>query len=319
MNGQTKSEKYISILEATKYCDYSQEYLSLRARQGKLMAKKNGRNWVTKKEWVQKYIEKNSQYNSTEKKLLIDQGPVFDFQNNNDKTAEKLNSVSRQNREVRPYQINGVAESVKSPVGIKVSQGKLTKSPEDIWTEENEDIQPPPPTEGLLIGDLRFSFNAALVLTLIFAGFFYGQNQIKSNYINLSSSISQFQVEDYTLKIPIKTVSKNLFSTFDNNIGLATANTKNIFTASKSLFRDYKEWVVENSISIIRNSSAFYYSIDSSLDKNISKMSEQIFGFFTAGQNINGITIYDEETGEPYCIKIKGGQIVAEENICKIQ
>jgi len=40
---------YISLREAANYCDYSQEYLSLRARQGKLKALKFGRNWVTKK------------------------------------------------------------------------------------------------------------------------------------------------------------------------------------------------------------------------------------------------------------------------------
>ncbi|MCK4355316.1 hypothetical protein KAW43_03180 [Candidatus Parcubacteria bacterium] len=49
-------EGYISLTEATKYCDYTQEYLSLRARQGKLKAVKFGRNWVTKKEWVQEYF-----------------------------------------------------------------------------------------------------------------------------------------------------------------------------------------------------------------------------------------------------------------------
>lgn len=47
---------YISLQEATKYCDYSQEYLSLRARRGKLRAVKNGRNWVTTKEWLENYI-----------------------------------------------------------------------------------------------------------------------------------------------------------------------------------------------------------------------------------------------------------------------
>ncbi len=52
----SQEEEYISLTEATKYCDYTQEYLSLRARQGKLKAVKFGRNWVTKKEWVQEYF-----------------------------------------------------------------------------------------------------------------------------------------------------------------------------------------------------------------------------------------------------------------------
>jgi len=53
---------YISLQEATKYCDYSQEYLSLRARQGKLRALKFGRNWVTKKEWIEEYFKKTEEY-----------------------------------------------------------------------------------------------------------------------------------------------------------------------------------------------------------------------------------------------------------------
>ncbi len=48
--------QYISLQKATEYCDYSQEYLALRARQGKLKAAKIGRNWVTKKEWIEEYL-----------------------------------------------------------------------------------------------------------------------------------------------------------------------------------------------------------------------------------------------------------------------
>ncbi len=54
-----KKPNYISLQEATKYCNYSQEYLSLRARQGKLKAIKIGRNWVTTKKWVKEYFSKN--------------------------------------------------------------------------------------------------------------------------------------------------------------------------------------------------------------------------------------------------------------------
>ncbi|MBU1177260.1 NYN domain-containing protein, partial [Patescibacteria group bacterium] len=52
------SIQYISLKDASKLCSYSQDYLSLRARQGKLKAVKIGRNWMTTKEWVDKYIIK---------------------------------------------------------------------------------------------------------------------------------------------------------------------------------------------------------------------------------------------------------------------
>ncbi|MFH1030921.1 MAG: hypothetical protein V1770_06750, partial [bacterium] len=46
---------YISLADASRYSRYSQEYLSLRARHGKLKAVKNGRNWVTTMDWVKDY------------------------------------------------------------------------------------------------------------------------------------------------------------------------------------------------------------------------------------------------------------------------
>lgn len=47
---------YISLNEATKYCDYSMEYLSLLARRGKLPAVKLNRNWMTTREAVEDYM-----------------------------------------------------------------------------------------------------------------------------------------------------------------------------------------------------------------------------------------------------------------------
>lgn len=58
-----EEQTYISLNEAAKYCNYSQEYLSLRARQGKLKAIKFGRNWVTKKEWLKEYLGHAEEYN----------------------------------------------------------------------------------------------------------------------------------------------------------------------------------------------------------------------------------------------------------------
>ena len=60
MDNQIK--KYISLEEAKKYCKYSQEYLGLRARQGKLKAVKFGRNWLTTKEWLEEYLKHIEDY-----------------------------------------------------------------------------------------------------------------------------------------------------------------------------------------------------------------------------------------------------------------
>ncbi len=64
-------QNYMSLQEATEYCDYSQEYLSLRARQGKLKSVKFGRNWVTKKEWLDEYLQKVEEYNNFKVKQVL--------------------------------------------------------------------------------------------------------------------------------------------------------------------------------------------------------------------------------------------------------
>ncbi len=58
MQREIQKNKYISLQEAAQTCPYSQEYLSLRARQGKLRAIKIGRNWATTKLWLSEYIVK---------------------------------------------------------------------------------------------------------------------------------------------------------------------------------------------------------------------------------------------------------------------
>jgi len=55
-------EEYISLAKASEFSPYSQDYLSLRARQGKLKAVKLGRNWATKKEWVENYATSMGEY-----------------------------------------------------------------------------------------------------------------------------------------------------------------------------------------------------------------------------------------------------------------
>lgn len=49
-------EKYISFTEAAKICHYSAKYLNLLANKGLLEAHKEGRNWVTSKEAIARYM-----------------------------------------------------------------------------------------------------------------------------------------------------------------------------------------------------------------------------------------------------------------------
>lgn len=58
---QKPESKYLPIREIYKDTPYSQEYLSLLARRGKLEAVKFGRNWHTSKEAVEKYMKDHKQ------------------------------------------------------------------------------------------------------------------------------------------------------------------------------------------------------------------------------------------------------------------
>src|SRR3989344_2497422 len=51
-----KSEQFISLADASQNTPYSQEYLSLLARKGKIVSKKIGRNWYTTRLAVEEYI-----------------------------------------------------------------------------------------------------------------------------------------------------------------------------------------------------------------------------------------------------------------------
>jgi len=51
-------QNYISLSEAAKLTNYSQDYISLLCRQKKLKGTKIGRNWVTTKQWLEEYTEK---------------------------------------------------------------------------------------------------------------------------------------------------------------------------------------------------------------------------------------------------------------------
>lgn len=56
MDIKSDNKKYISLTEAAGGTPYSQEYLSLLARKGKLPSKKIGRNWYTTREDVREYV-----------------------------------------------------------------------------------------------------------------------------------------------------------------------------------------------------------------------------------------------------------------------
>ncbi|TRZ77813.1 hypothetical protein D4R87_01980, partial [bacterium] len=67
---KNKTREYISLAKAAELCEYSQDYLSLRARSKKLHAKKLGRNWFTTVEWLGEYLTVNGRSLIVEEKRI---------------------------------------------------------------------------------------------------------------------------------------------------------------------------------------------------------------------------------------------------------
>jgi len=132
--------KYISLQEATKYCTYSQDYLSLRARQEKLKAVKIGRNWVTTKEWVEEYLMEVDGYNN-------------------------------QLRKKRPIKIEVKFEEERTappPENLPVAEEPLS---EIVFPKVGEIALP---------SKIKFGLTLALALFLIIVGIAFGKESISS-------------------------------------------------------------------------------------------------------------------------------------------
>ena len=71
------NDNYISLKEASIYSSYSQGYLSFQAKQQKLKAKKFGRNWVTKKEWIDDFKNSNKLESKSFDKNNFSKTPAF--------------------------------------------------------------------------------------------------------------------------------------------------------------------------------------------------------------------------------------------------
>jgi len=67
---ENNTNDYISMFEASKLCSYSQEYLGLLARRGKLEAKKIGRNWFTTEKNLKEYLSKQTLLISVPKSFI---------------------------------------------------------------------------------------------------------------------------------------------------------------------------------------------------------------------------------------------------------
>ncbi len=169
MNKNNKAN-YISLQEATKYCDYSQEYLSLRARQGKLKAVKIGRNWLTKKEWLKEYLR-----SVDEEANYISLQEATKYCN----YSQEYLSLRARQRKLKAVKLgrNWVTkkEWMEEYLGIfgekkveRITEPKIVGPPENLPVETSTiklSIKQPIPK-------IRFGFAVALISVLLIGGIF---------------------------------------------------------------------------------------------------------------------------------------------------
>lgn len=152
---KNKKEKliYISLQEASKSCNYSQEYLSLRSRQGKLKSIKFGKNWVTTKEWLAEYVKKSEEYNNNH--------------NGNGHSIKNIEEIKTSS----PTPIFPVAGIVE------VKKIKIIKVPKNLPTEK-EPV-------------LRFGFALAMIFILFLVGGLFSKISSPNNTLENISFLTQ--------------------------------------------------------------------------------------------------------------------------------
>src|SRR3990167_3807995 len=83
----SEEDRFISLQEASKLCDYSPEYLRLLARQEKIFSKRIGRNWYTTEEAIKDYVEKQSPTITVSKDFLTS------FSEDKKRVADKIDEL----------------------------------------------------------------------------------------------------------------------------------------------------------------------------------------------------------------------------------
>jgi len=155
-NIESENNKYISLSKVAEYCNYSQEYLSLRSRQGKLKAVKFGRNWLTTKEWIDEYIKTMAEYN------------------NKNVTKEQRIFTPPSNLPVR----DDLFGEDKEPYGANLLDYDLGKILAGLKSFKNR-LEPEM--------KLRFAFVVLFTISSFITSIAFGQNSIKSAYNDFNS------------------------------------------------------------------------------------------------------------------------------------
>jgi len=233
--------KYISLKEAVKYCSYSQEYLSLRARQGKLRAIKIGRNWVTKKNWVKKY-----------EKMLVKY-----------RIAPKKAKKTQRKKRIQPAHI----------VKVRVIGAKKVLPPENLPIGEFDGVFQVKPAQRL---KLYFAFLFGLALILIVVGGIINKRLFQESFCQINpyikiavkeSNIVIVQLVDFIKQSSVNFVagSKKIFCLTGNIQAIKGVSINDIAMDDIKVFQEYGIWLINTSKAQIKGFIGIFNAISSSI------------------------------------------------------
>ena len=176
---------FMPLSEAAKLTGYTPEYLNLLCRKKKLEGKKIGRNWYTKKEWLDRFLAKggedesknNASFGNSTEEPVVPTGEVFQ-----EKVA-KIYAEARANeeryREFMASEMETEREKVEPEDEIDDLKKELGFSPERKISSVSED-------GGSRSGWLKsFAIMSAaiIILPIIFAA-----TQMMKKYLNVSQN-----------------------------------------------------------------------------------------------------------------------------------
>ena len=255
---------YISLKEATKYCSYSQEYLGLRARQGKLKAVKIGKDWATKKEWLEKYSikvgEQNKEYISLEEatkycsysqeylSLRARQGKI--------KAVKIRRSWVTKREWLEEYlvRVEGFNNNIKDKRVEKVLKLKEIKPVCRSPAEQGEfDEKKITRVRSPLVPVLRFVFVTALVFVLIIAVGILGKSSLANIFHQTSPYVERIRkAGDIIIEKTARNINQSFTAVFEDisylseNTYINGVSVKDISQGTSETFKEYFQWLSSN-------------------------------------------------------------------------
>lgn len=181
---QTKKEDYISLFEAAKLCSYSEPYLRLRARAGKLKSIKLGKKWMTTALWLKEYEDRVAEWRqATEAKKAVPaavlvSAPESLVKNLVQAESEEINEIKASNpiepaltRQITATPVQDFAEGTDFPIVpaqkplAKFATGQIFPVP-----EQSKEAQAESGDHVVWLGALVTGAISALVLAFAVSG-----------------------------------------------------------------------------------------------------------------------------------------------------